>query len=154
MKQASIQQLIQRRDQVAQEAAKLLAIPEDDRPKKPSALKAWLRDLEGLQQLVEQMDKLIERTVPKPRVGVPDQVLVIDPESGEGITVARVRKGRRAEIRVNVKPWQGRRVIDVRLWSYIDGQGDEMKPSRKGIAFDAAKLSEVIDALIQAKQHV
>lgn len=154
MKQSSIEKLIQRRDQVAQEAARLIAMPEDERPQKPTALKAWLRELTALQQLVEQMDKLIERASPKPSVIVPDLVNSMDPATGEGITVARVRKGRRAEIRVTVKPWQGRRVVDVRLWSHAEGSGEEMKPSRKGIAFDAAKLDDLLDALHQAKQYV
>jgi hypothetical protein len=148
------QKLNERRDQLAQTAAALLATPESERPQKPSALKAWLHDIESMQSLVEQIDKLIERASPQPRVGVPDLVPASNADAGEGVTVARVRKGKRAEIRVTVKPWQGRNVVDVRLWSLFDGQGEEMKPSRKGIAFDAGKLSDVIDALIQAKQHV
>lgn len=149
-----LQSLISRRDEIASHAAKLAATPVSERPTKPAELKAWLSDLEELQALAKQFDALIERASPKPRVAVPDLVATTDPETGEGVTVARVRKGRRAEIRVTVKPWQGRRVVDVRLWSQYEGQGEEMKPSRKGVAFDATKLSDIIDALIQAKQHV
>lgn len=155
-----LQELISRRDEIARQAEALAATPEADRPSKPAALKAWLRDLAELQALVAQFDALIGKGSAAhlskvPRVGPePPEQAEPDFESGAGVTVARVRKGRRAEIRVTVKPWQGRRVVDVRLWSQYEGQGAEMKPSRKGIAFDAAKLSDLIDALIQAKQHV
>lgn len=154
MDQTRLQQLISRRDELASYAAKLAATPLSDRPSKPAELKAWERELSEVQALAKQFEALIERKSPKPRVAVPDLIAATDPETGEGVTVARVRKGRRAEIRVTVKPWQGRRVVDVRLWSQYEGQGEEMKPSRKGIAFDANKLSDIIDALIQAKQHV
>lgn len=154
MNQQRLQTLIERRNETAAAVERMASVPTDERPKKPADLKAWLRDMASLQQLVEQMDKLIERAAPKPRVAVPDVVDSRDPETGDVITVARVKKGRRAEIRVTVKPWQGRRVVDIRLWSYIDGEGEEMKPSRKGIAFDAGKLEAVIEAMHQAKQHV
>lgn len=155
-----LQELISRRDEIAKQAEALEATPEAERPSKPAALKAWRRDLAELQALVAQFDALIAKgtsasTPLVPRVGPePTSPGKPDFESGAGMTVAKVSKGRRAEIRVTVKPWKGRRVIDVRLWSKFEGQGDEMKPSRKGIAFDAGKLSDVIDALIKAKQHV
>lgn len=160
MDETRLQELISRRDEIAKQVEALAATPEAERPSKPAALKAWLRDLAELQALVAQFDALIAKvtstsTSVVPRVGLePSPQGGPDFESGAGITVAKVSKGRRAEIRVTVKPWQGRRVVDVRLWSRYEGQGDEMKPSRKGIAFDAAKLSDIIDALIQAKQHV
>lgn len=160
MEGTRLQELISRRDEIAEQAEALAATPEAERPSKPAALKAWRRDLAELQALVAQFDTLIskvssESTPMVPRVGLePSPQGKPDFESGAGMTVAKVSKGRRAEIRVTVKPWKGRRVIDVRLWSKFEGQGDEMKPSRKGIAFDAGKLSDVIDALIKAKQHV
>ena len=111
-------------------------------------LKAWQRNLEELQALAQQFDSLIKRATPKPCTAA------TEPETTEGVTVASVRKGRNAEIRVRVKPWQGRRVVDVRVWFKREGQGEEMRPSGKGLAFDSAKLGDIIDALIQAKQHV
>lgn len=154
MTPTQLQELISRRDEITRQAEALAATPEADRPSKPAALKAWLRDLEELQALAKQFDALVARAQPQQRIAVLEPVVAATPEIGEGVTVARVHKGRRAEIRVTVKPWQGRRVVDVRLWSWYEGQGEEMKPSRKGIAFDATKLSDIIDALIQAKQHV
>lgn len=154
MNPTRLQELINRRDEIASHAAKLAATPISERPTKPAELRAWQRDLEGLQALAKQFDALVERASPKPRVAVPDLVAATDPETGEGVTVARVRKGRWAEIRVTVKPWRGRRVVDVRVWFQREGQGEEMRPSGKGIAFDSAKLGDIIDALIQAKQHV
>ncbi|RYG37125.1 MAG: hypothetical protein EON93_04125 [Burkholderiales bacterium] len=129
------------------------ATPEEQRPAKPRDRRAWERDLEDLRVMVLQCDRLIERATPQPRVGVPDVVMSESAADG-AVTVCRIPKGRRAEVRVSVKPWEGRRVIDIRLWSLIDGAGPEMKPSRKGIAFDAAKLDALIDALHQAKQYV
>ncbi len=154
MDQEKLQALISRRDELAAQAEMLAAVPESERPKKPSELKAWLSQVRTLHGLVEQMDRLIARAAPRPRVGVSDLIKDLDPNTGDVIDVARIRKGRRAEMRVSVKPWKGRRVIDIRLWSLIDGAGDEMKPSRKGIAFDAANLDALIDALHRAKQHV
>jgi Transcriptional Coactivator p15 (PC4) len=155
-----LQELISRRDEIARQAEALAATPEADRPSKPTALKAWQRDLAELQALVAQFNALIEkgaaaRVKQLPRVGLePVAAQAPDSQPDEGVTVARVRKGRNAEIRVTVKPWQGRRVVDVRVWFTREGQDQEMRPSGKGMAFDSAKLSEVIDALIQAKQHV
>lgn len=154
MNQERLQSLIQRRDQLADHAAAMAALPADARPSKPSELKAWTQELEFLRGMVDQIDKLLERAAPKLRVGVPDLVAAPNSESGDVVTVARVPKGKRAEVRVSVKPWQGRRVVDIRLWSFIAGAGDEMRPSRKGIAFDAAKLDALIEALHLAKQHV
>lgn len=37
---------------------------------------------------------------------------------------------------------------------FESGAGMTIARIRKGIAFDSAKLSDIIDALIQAKQHV
>lgn len=154
MKNDTLESLTRRRDELSSLADAMAATPDADRPKKPADRKAWLIQLEELRTMVDQFDGLIARLAPKPRVGAPDLVNAPGFESGDVITIVRVPKGRRAEMRVSVKPWQGRRVIDIRLWSLIDGAGGEMRPSRKGIAFDASKLDALIDALHQAKQHV
>ncbi len=153
MKAKRVQDLIARRDELAKLSEALASTPEAERPTQPSELKQWLQELEEMQRLVDQMDTLIARAAPHPRVCVPD--VKATPFDAEGVvTLARLPKGRRAEMRVSVKPWQGRQVIDIRLWSLFDGSDGEMRPSRKGIAFDAAKLDDLIAALHQAKQHV
>lgn len=154
MNPTRLQELINRRDEIASHAAKLAATPISERPTKPAARKAWERDLEGLQALAKQFDSLIKRAAPKLREPTSGSAPAPDFESGDVVTVIRIPKGRRAEMRVSVKPWKGRRVIDIRLWSLLDGAGEEMRPSRKGIAFDAANLDALISALHQAKQYV
>jgi hypothetical protein len=145
--------LIARRDQLAKHAAAMAATPEAERPTKPAALKAWVRELAQMQDLIEELDSLIKRVAPEHRACRPD-VGAASYDSSDVVTIAKVPKGKRAEVRVSVKPWQGRRVVDIRLWSLFDGSDGEMRPSRKGIAFDASKLDALIDALHQAKQHV
>lgn len=154
MTPTQLQSLISRRDEIASHAAKLAATPISERPTKPAELKAWLRDLEELQALAKQLDSLVKRATAKQRVTVCGSAAAPDSGGGDVVTVARIPKGRRAEMRVSVKPWKGRQVIDIRLWSLLDGSGEEMRPSRKGIAFDSANLDALINALHQAKQYV
>jgi len=60
--------------------------------------------------------------------------------------VVAVRKADGAEIRIAASVYKGRRVVDVRVW-YQPAGGVDYVPTRKGITFDADKLSELIDAL-------
>ena len=60
--------------------------------------------------------------------------------------IATIRKTDTAQVRVSRSTWQGRQTIDVRIW-YIPKGGGEYVPSRKGLTIDAAKCSELIDAL-------
>lgn len=69
------------------------------------------------------------------------------------IDVARIPKGKRAEMRVSINDFRGVRNVDVRLW-YVPKGGGEWVPSRKGVAVEAGKLDAVIDALLLAKQHL
>jgi hypothetical protein len=59
------------------------------------------------------------------------------------IDVARIPKGKRAEMRVSINDHRGVRNVDVRLW-YVP----------KGVAVEAGKLDAVIDALLSAKRHL
>lgn len=154
MTKEAIENLTQRRSALTQMIDAMNATPEFERPQKPSARKAWLAELDALCTMVAQLDDLIGRLTPKPSV---EAVATSTPQESmpsDVVTFARVPKGRRAEVRVSVKPWQGRRIVDIRLWSLIDGAGSEMKPSRKGVTFDASKLDLLIDALHKVKQHV
>jgi hypothetical protein len=46
--------------------------------------------------------------------------------------------------------YKGRTVIDIRVW-YCPAGGD-WTPSKKGITFDADKLSEVVSGMIEAME--
>jgi len=60
--------------------------------------------------------------------------------------VVAVHKADGAEIRIAASVYKGRRVVDVRVWYQPAGSVDYV-PTRKGVTFDADKLSELIDAL-------
>jgi hypothetical protein len=51
-----------------------------------------------------------------------------------------------AEVRISRTYWKGRNVIDLRIF-FLPKGGAEFVPSRKGLAIDASKLPELIDAL-------
>lgn len=154
MTREAIEGLTQRRGALKQLIDTMNATPEPERPQKPSARKAWLAELDALCAMVAQLDDLIGRLTPKPIVEAGATSTAQELMPSDAVTFARVPKGRRAEVRVSVKPWKGRRIVDIRLWSLIDGAGAEMKPSRKGVTFDESKLDLLIDALHKAKQHV
>lgn len=67
--------------------------------------------------------------------------------------LARIRKTDRAEVRVLVREWRGRRTIDMRIWFEPKG-GGEWLASRKGFSVDASKLPDLIGALMTAQQHL
>ncbi len=60
--------------------------------------------------------------------------------------VARIPKGRNAEIRVEVGEFKGHRVIDVRVWAEPRGGGEHAR-TRKGITFGIDKLPALIAGL-------
>ena len=60
--------------------------------------------------------------------------------------VQAIRKTDTAEVRVSRKCWNGRNVIDIRVWWRPKG-GSEFIPSSKGVTIDAGKLPELLDLL-------
>jgi len=137
----------------------MLETPEDQRPKTKTALRAWLTELEGTQRALEQLDKLLrmlERR-PKPlrraRVAVEPAAASTSPEESDALVLAAIPKGARAELRVSVKTWKGRRVFDVRCWAKGKGTND-YGPTRKGVTVDAGMLPVLVEALKLALQHV
>ena len=141
MKVDKLAALAATREALATHLQERLDTPEVDRPTKPATLRAWVREIESTQRSIGRVDQLLDRLQP---AGPPTDAAVVDEEGT--VVVARIPKGRRAEMRVSVKRWEGRQVIDIRLWSLRDGQS-EFVPSRKGIAFDAGKLDQLIEAL-------
>lgn len=155
MKPETIERLRAGRQLAADHLQALVDLPEAERPTKPAALKAWLRGLENHRGMVEQFDKLIARMDP-PKRAKPVRTAAPAPapadEASDRVVLARIPKTKRAELRVTVHTWRGRRVVDIRTWALIDG-GTEPVPSRKGISIDAGNLPAIIEALHLARQH-
>jgi hypothetical protein len=63
--------------------------------------------------------------------------------------LARIQKGGTAEVLVTRQRYKGRSVIDVRVWWIPEGES-ELRPSGRGVTFDAAKLPQLIEALAKA----
>lgn len=151
-----IEALKAQRDALMKDLQAMLDLPEDQRPKASKALKAWLSELDGTRRMLEQMDKLLQmlERKPKPRTRA---VVAATPapnasaEESDAVLLARIPKGARAELRVVVKTWKGRRVIDVRCWSLRDD--GEFKPTLKGTTVDARMLPVLIEALQLATQY-
>lgn len=64
--------------------------------------------------------------------------------------VARIKKSRSAEIRVTRDQYEGREVVDIRVW--VQEPSGAWKPSTKGVQFDEKRLPAVIAALQAAKR--
>ena len=62
-----------------------------------------------------------------------------------------IQKNRREVIRVSASEYEGHDLIDLRVW-YADDDGD-MKPTKKGIAFNPTKAKEVIEAILQITEE-
>jgi len=147
--------MCERRNALAEQLAILRAAPVPASEPKPGRrqkdpAKIWKRELEDLEQLIAQLDRLLPQPAGVPPVSALPRA--IGPTDGAGIFhLARIPKGSRAEMRVSIKPWQGRQTVDIRLWYIPEGKTD-FAPSRKGVAFDASKLPALLDALHQAVQ--
>lgn len=64
--------------------------------------------------------------------------------------IARIKKSRLAEIRVTRDQYQGREVVDIRVW--VQEPSGAWKPSTKGVQFDEKRLDAVATALQMAKR--
>ena len=149
-----IEALKGQRTRLADELQAMLDTPQADRPTKPSALKAWLRELETTKHALAQLDQLltrVDRRTKSERPPAPTKPAA-SPDGQDLAILARIPKGARAELRVTACIWKGRRTIDVRCWSVFKGSS-EFKPTRKGVMIDADKLNALIEALHLAQQH-
>jgi hypothetical protein len=63
--------------------------------------------------------------------------------------VAAFQKNSREQVHVRLKQFEGRPLIDIRIW-YPDRETEEWKPSSKGIAIS----TELYDALVEAVHRV
>lgn len=67
-----------------------------------------------------------------------------------GVVVATIPRGKASELRVAVKTWKGRRLVDVRVWFKKEGADDV---AGRGIVVDSAQLDALITGLGTARQH-
>ena len=64
--------------------------------------------------------------------------------------IARIKKSRLAEIRVTRDQYQGREVVDIRVW--VQEPSGAWKPSTKGVQFDEKRLGAVLAGLQLAQR--
>lgn len=64
----------------------------------------------------------------------------------------RVPKGKNAQIRIYSKTWNGRQLVDIRVYALFS-DSEDFTPTRKGISFDAGKLKAVLGGLALATQY-
>lgn len=68
--------------------------------------------------------------------------------------IGRIVKNDRAEVRVTLMRYKGRPVANVRVWERVPGQPDVWRSTRKGVAFDARKLRDLVEQLEGAELPV
>lgn len=103
-----------------------------------------------MQAMVETIDQVLARAA-KRSTPAPPRRAAVKPTAAH--VLARIPKGDRAELRISVKTWRGRRTVDLRLYFKPEGS-DDLVPSRKGVSFDASKLDALLDGLMLAQQHM
>jgi hypothetical protein len=64
--------------------------------------------------------------------------------------IARIQKSRTAEIRVTRDHYEGREVVDIRVW-FVEAGSGLWKPSGRGVQFDEKRLDSVIAGLEAAR---
>jgi len=146
-----VESLMTQRSVLLERVQAMIETPDDQRPKTKTALRAWLTELEGTQRALEQLDKLLRMLERRPKPLRRARVAAVpatseSPEESDALVLAVIPKGPRAELRVTVKTWKGRRVFDVRCWSLRRDSG-EYGPTRKGVTVDAKMLPALVDAL-------
>lgn len=67
----------------------------------------------------------------------------------EGQVIGAIRKGREAEVRVVLKTFKGRRILDLRVWFTTD-DGSRLVPSGKGFAIDVSKARDLAELVQKA----
>lgn len=158
MKPEHVEQLRAGRQSVVEQRDALMALPEAERVGLRGSLRTWERSVRSTGALLSSIDSLIGMGKRRAKLQAvePAAKKAAAPDSPEvdaGVCVASIPKGRTAELRVTVRDWKGRRIVDVRVWALPKGGGDHV-PSRKGVAVDESKLDALIEALHAARQHV
>jgi len=68
-------------------------------------------------------------------------------------TIAEFEKNSREELKVTLNEFKGRQYVDVRVY-YRGKEGDEFKPSRKGVMIRPGHLDPLIEALSEARREL
>ncbi|MEW6706616.1 MAG: transcriptional coactivator p15/PC4 family protein [Pseudomonadota bacterium] len=154
MRTDQIEGLKAQRGVLVERLQEMMDTPNEQRPQDQKALRAWLRDLKGTREALEQLDDLLRRlearNKPKPTRQAPAPAESCGDDSGA--VVARIPRGARAELRVEVRTWKGRRLVEIRRWAVQPSTG-ELQPTRKGVTMEGKDLPALIDALMLASQH-
>src|SRR5262249_22249346 len=67
--------------------------------------------------------------------------------------LARFDKNSREEVRVSVDDFQGRKIINLRVW-YRDQKDGEMKPGNKGLALSVELYRDLAAAVLKVGEHL
>jgi hypothetical protein len=69
-----------------------------------------------------------------------------------GQIIADIEKNSREIIRVEVTEYQGRELINLRIWyHHFDG---EYKPTQKGVALDISKFAELKNSILKLEEYI
>lgn len=101
------------------------------------------RELRDVQYLVRQLDALLKLESLPAEAAAPDGV----------VHLLRIAKGARAEVRVSVCDWKGKKRIELRQWNLARGSG-EWQPTRRGASFGPGDIEAVIGALQGAMESM
>ncbi|RYF54609.1 MAG: hypothetical protein EOO29_54900, partial [Comamonadaceae bacterium] len=109
------------------------------------AMSDWTYDVQTQERMLDQLGRTLKAAAPpaprKPRAargarGARGEVASAGEERRpwvqDGIAVASIPKGKRAELRFSINEWQGLRTIDLRTW-FQPASGGDWGPSRKGV---------------------
>jgi hypothetical protein len=69
------------------------------------------------------------------------------------IVIGEIRKNNRETLRVSLDEFKGHRLIDIRVFSAW-GDDEDVKPTKKGVAFKVEKLGELIELLDKAAAEI
>lgn len=103
-----------------------------------------------LENLVKDIDRVLHRTVPQVKSKRQRAAPKTEPDSS--VLIATVPKSERTEIRISSKVWEGRQLIDVRLYARAK-DATEFKPTAKGVSIEATGLGDLLSGLALAQQY-
>tara|TARA_E500000318_G_C3536390_1_gene202738 strand:- start:107 stop:340 length:234 start_codon:yes stop_codon:yes gene_type:complete len=67
--------------------------------------------------------------------------------------ITQIKKNSSEVYRIYEKEYEGYKFIDVRIY-YMDKETGEYKPTRKGISLMPNNVSEVIEGILKAMEHM
>jgi hypothetical protein len=73
-------------------------------------------------------------------------------QSTDDIVVAQFEKNKKEEVRISVGTFQGRRIINLRVY-YKDDDGT-WKPGKQGLALSVERYKDLVGAVLQVGEHL